>query len=61
MTYQRKTYDEYEIMTNYGWGWEAEYTALSMQEARRAKQEYIDNARDLKGIYIKHRRIKKEG
>lgn len=55
--YKRKTYDEYEIETNYGYGWEVELTESTMKEAKQRKREYMENARDLIGIRIKHRRI----
>ncbi|MBQ2347266.1 MAG: hypothetical protein II388_02700 [Clostridia bacterium] len=55
--YKRKTYDEYEIETNYGYGWEVELTESTMKEAKQRKREYMENARGLIGIRIKHRRI----
>lgn len=55
--YKRKTYDEYEIETNYGYGWEVELTESTMKEAEQRKREYVENAHDLIGIRIKHRRI----
>lgn len=55
--YKRKTYDEYEIETNYGYGWEVELTESTMKEAKQRKREYMENACGLIGIRIKHRRI----
>lgn len=60
MAYVRKTYDEYDIVTNYGYGWEVECTEETMKEARQRKKEYIENARNLTGIKIVKRRVRKE-
>lgn len=59
MAYERKTMDEYEIVTNYGSGWEVEVTEASTAEARMRKMEYLENARGLVGIYIRKRRVPK--
>lgn len=55
--YKRKTYDEYEIETNYGYGWDVELTESTMKEAKQRKREYMENAHGLIDIRIKHRRI----
>lgn len=60
MAYVRKTIDEYDIVTNYGYGWEVECTESTRRDAQRTYQEYLHNARDLVGIKIVHRRVKKE-
>lgn len=60
MAYVRKTRDEYDIVTNYGYGWEVECTEETMKEARQRKKEYIENARGLIGIKIVKRRVRKE-
>lgn len=60
MAYVRKTYDEYEIVTNYGYGWEVECTEETLKEARQRKKEYIENASGLQGIRIVKRRVRKE-
>lgn len=60
MAYVRKTYDEYEIVTNYGYGWEVECTESSMKEARQRVREYRENARGLISIRIVKRRRRKE-
>ena len=59
MAYVRKTYDEYEIVTNYGYGWEVECTEDSIKEARQRVKEYRENAH-LIGIRIAKRRRRKE-
>ena len=56
MAYVRKTYDEYEIVTNYGYGWEVEVTEPTYKEAKQTYREYLENARGLLGIKIIHRR-----
>ena len=58
MTYERKTRDEYEIVTNYGYGWEIEVTEDTVKEARKRKREYLENAKGLVGIYIRKRRVR---
>ena len=59
MAYQRKTVDVFDVMTNYGYGWEAEVTEVSLKDAVQTKKEYIENARGLIGIYIRKRRERK--
>lgn len=58
MAYERKTRDEYEIVTNYGYGWEIEVTEDTVKEARKRKREYLENAKGLVGIYIRKRRVR---
>ncbi len=58
--YIRKTHDEYDIVTNYGYGWEVECAEESINEARQRKKEYLENARGLIGIKIVRRRVKYE-
>jgi len=60
MAYVRKTYDEYNIVTNYGYGWEVECTEETMNEAHQRKKEYLENARGLSGIKIVKHRARKE-
>ena len=49
MAYQRKTKDRWDIMTNWGDGWEcenSEYTrpvSYTRQDARRSFREYREN------------------
>ena len=56
MPYVRKTYDEYEIVTDYGYGWEVECTEPTLAEAKKTKREYIENARGLQRCKIVKRR-----
>ena len=44
MTYKRKTRDRWDIMTNYGYGWECECSEYTSQDARRTAREYRENA-----------------
>ena len=60
MAYTRKTCDEYDIVTNYGYGWEVECTEPTMPDAIRTKYEYLENASGLIGIKIVKRRVRKE-
>ena len=56
--YIRKTRDEYEVWTNYGYGWEVEVTESTLEEAKKCKRDYIENARGLIDIRIKKHRVK---
>ncbi|WP_288958412.1 hypothetical protein [uncultured Treponema sp.] len=41
--YERKTHNEYTIMSNYGYGWEEEAGYDNLQEARKALKAYREN------------------
>jgi len=43
--YIRTTRDEYQIQVNYGYGhsWEHETTEETFKDAKRMKQDYLDN------------------
>ncbi|GLB26568.1 hypothetical protein LXJ15735_28090 [Lacrimispora xylanolytica] len=43
MAYQRKTKDVYNIVTNYGYGWEVECTEDTYKEAKQRLKEYREN------------------
>ena len=43
MAYTRKTKDVYNIVTNYGYGWEFECTEETYKEAKQRLKEYRDN------------------
>lgn len=45
MRYQRKTRDRWDIMTNYGCGWECENSEYCLRDAKRSYREYRDNVR----------------
>lgn len=44
MAYQRKTRDRWDIMTNYGYGWECENSEYTREDARRSFKEYRENS-----------------
>lgn len=55
MAHTRKTKDEYQIWSNYGYGWECECTAEDMQDGRRLLKEYRENG---SGVYeLKKKRV----
>ena len=41
--YNRKTVDRWDIMTNYGYGWECENSEYTQQDAKRSLREYKEN------------------
>ena len=41
--YKRKTVDRWDIMGNYGYGWDCECSEYSLREARKTLQEYREN------------------
>lgn len=43
MKYQRKTRDRWDIITNYGYGWEVECSEYTHEEAAKRRQEYCEN------------------
>ena len=57
--YTRKTYDEYQIQTNYGYGWEVENTEGNWKDAKRSIKEYRDNISGIVRLVVK--RVKIEG
>ena len=40
MAYTRKTYDTWQLWTNYGYGWEHETTELSWREFKEQRRCY---------------------
>lgn len=56
MSYQRKTKDEYQILTNSGYGWDVETTEETMKEAIEQARCYRDNTTAL--VRIKKVRVK---
>jgi hypothetical protein len=59
-SYKRKTVDEYQLWTNYGYGWENETIEETWKAAKEQKKCYLDNATNLIGIKIIKKRIKLE-
>jgi predicted metal-binding protein len=44
MSYIRKTRDRWDIMTNYGYGWECECSEYTWKEAKQTLKEYRENS-----------------
>lgn len=42
-TNKRKTIDRWDIMTNYGYGWECECSEYTYKEAKDCYKEYKEN------------------
>lgn len=59
MAYKRKTQDLYYLMTNYGYGWEAETCEESYKEIRQRYKEYALNT-NAKLRIIKRREAKEK-
>ena len=58
MTYIRKTVDRWDIMSNYGYGWECEVSEYTFKEAKQRLKEYRENGG---GVYrLEKHREKKE-
>lgn len=56
MSYQRKTKDRWDIMTNWGYGWECENSEYTREDARRSLREYRENYRGMAEVRLeKHR------
>ena len=54
--YIRKTIDEWQLWSNYGYGWECETTYSTRKEAIQGRHEYVINGG---GVYrLKKVRIK---
>lgn len=56
--YKRKTTDQWELWTNYGYGWECECIEDTRAEGRQRYKEYISNAYQLTGIKLVKKRVK---
>lgn len=50
MSYQRKTKDRWDIMTNWGYGWECENSEYTRADAKRSLREAINI---LNGFHVK--------
>jgi len=59
MAYVRKTVDRYDLMTNYGYGWECECSEYSRKEIKQRYKEYAENTNAALRIE-KHREKKGE-
>jgi hypothetical protein len=59
MAYTRKTRDRWDIVTNYGYGWEAECSEYTYKEAKQTAREYRENT--TAAVRIEKHREKLEG
>lgn len=59
MVYKRKTVDRWDIMTNYGYGWECECSEYTWKEAKQTFKEYRENISGM--VRLEKHREKKEG
>lgn len=59
MKKERKTIDRWDIMTNYGYGWECENSEYTLQDAKRSLKEYRENISG--SVRLEKHREKKEG
>jgi len=59
MSYKRKTRDRWDIMTNYGYGWECECSEYTWPEAKQTAREYRENT--AAAVRIEKHREKIEG
>lgn len=57
MAYTRKTTDEYDVMADYGYGYELVTTETALMEARQRVREYRENDAMALDIIIKKRRV----
>ena len=61
MIYKRKTIDRWDIMTNYGDGWECENSEYTLKDAKRSLREYRENVRGAVRLEKHHERIEENG
>ena len=55
---ERKTIDRWDIMTNYGYGWECENSEYTFTDAKKSYKEYRDNIQG--DVRLEKHREKKE-
>lgn len=60
MAYKRKTYDEYEIQGNCGYGWDVETTEETYTDAKAQSKCYRENVNYPIRIVKKRRKIESE-
>ena len=56
MAYQRRTRDRWDIMTNWGYGWECECSEYDYESARKTLREYRENAAGRFSVRMKKHR-----
>jgi len=59
MAYTRKTTDEWEVLADYGYGYEVVTTGTTLMEARQRVREYRENDAMALDVRIKKRRVPK--
>ena len=59
--YVRKTRDRWDIMTNYGYGWECECSEYSAKDAKQTLKEYRENSAGRFSVQLEKHREKMEG
>jgi hypothetical protein len=57
--YTRKTTDEYDVLADYGYGYEVVTTEATLNEAKQRAREYQENDTYAHDIKIRKRRVKK--
>ena len=60
MAYQRKTRDRWDIMTNWGYGWECECSEYTRKDARQRLKEYMENCKGRCAVALEKHREKIE-
>ena len=60
MSRERKTIDRWDIMTNYGYGWECENSEYTREDAKRSYKEYKENLSGQADVRLEKHREKKE-
>ena len=58
--YIRKTRDRWDIMTNYGYGWECECSEYTCKEAKQTLKEYRENSCGRFNVRLEKHREKME-
>jgi len=61
MPYKRKTIDRWDIMTNYGYGWECENSEYTWKDAKRSVREYRENVQGAVRLEKHRERIEENG
>jgi hypothetical protein len=57
MAYTRKTTDEWEVLANYGYGYEVVTTETTLKGAKQQAREYRENDVMALDVKIKKRRV----
>lgn len=60
MAYQRKTRDRWDVMTNWGYGWECECSEYTRKEARQRLKECMENCGSRCAVRLEKHREKIE-